>query len=172
LQATTQVKGSLSENIGLLDLVHIGIILSTDETSGNLSKHWNHFENVFMHIANLPSELNHPDHYRLVATGCQISWKDIGEVAIKEFEPGKPLSTGFKVWDSSQKKMIVVIGSLLALICDNPWASQICSVVQSSGSRSCRFCDNDNSNYVFTKGLSLILSMYVCTYTYHIYNII
>jgi hypothetical protein len=171
LSQGTRKVGSLAQDAKEMSILHLGIIVATDETSGNISKRWNHFENIFMKLANLPSKYNHPDYYRLISSGNEITWKQIAEVVLKDFGTSEPLSKGFvvetsnrqyefhltnlntKVWNAYTKNYVFVVGSLIAIICDNPRASQICSVVQASGNRSCRLCDNNNSVDVFRQGI-------------------
>jgi hypothetical protein len=131
--------GSLAQDAQEMSILHLGIIVATDETSGNISRRWNHFKNIFMKLANLPLKYNHPDYYQLILSGNEITWKQIAEVVLKDFGKSEPRSKGYmvetsncqcefhqtnlnsKVWNAYTKNYIFVVGSLIAKNCDDFW---------------------------------------------------
>jgi urocanate hydratase len=50
------IPGELSVSSKNLPIVHIGLAITTDNSSGNMAKQWNHFEKVFMKISNLAAQ--------------------------------------------------------------------------------------------------------------------
>jgi hypothetical protein len=134
------------------EVVHIGYMLSTDETSGNKSKKWNNFENVFVKLANSPSK-NSKFHF--VCTSREGTWVHVAEAALNDY---KQLREGFLVHDAYRQQDVLVVATFFCSICDTPRAAQVCSNVGPSGKKFCRLCEANKSEYWPSDALQPTLS--------------
>jgi hypothetical protein len=142
------IRGPLSVASNNMPIVHIGLSVTTDETSGNTTKRWNHFENIFVRISNLPVAT---DGYRLVASANNITWFELSEAAFREFEVGGKMEKGFKVWNAHERCWYWAVATIHVIICDNPRALEICSMVNPSGLRNCRYCYANRLTQILAK---------------------
>jgi hypothetical protein len=139
-------KGELSLLSGDLNVLHLGALAQTDETSGNKTKRYalgfnvcryNHYESVNFTIANAPKSVG---DFLFSCTTSDGDWRDILEAAFSEFMPEGCLTNGIRVFDRSRNTDLVVVVSILCAVCDNPRSSQLASHVSQSGKFFCRFC--------------------------------
>jgi hypothetical protein len=152
ISGAEKISGRLSADSGELPIVHLGLMVSTDETSGNTTKRWNHFENIFMRISNLPKQM---DSYRLIASSNNITWSELSEVALRDFVKGREMQNGFKVWNAHERAWNYVVATIHVLICDNPRALDICSMVGPSGSKNCRYCYANRATEILARNKRL-----------------
>jgi hypothetical protein len=118
----------LEQKAGNLPIVNLGIILTSDETSGNKTKRFNHFESVFFRIANSRCSKLH-----FVSTIGGGDWNDACTASTEELTEGGVLHNGMVVYDVFLQTRIFVCCRLLLVLCDNPRAADICSNVNQKG---------------------------------------
>ncbi|KAI9324823.1 hypothetical protein BDR26DRAFT_964463 [Obelidium mucronatum] len=144
LQTGTDVviiqRGPLSLKADGLDVINFPVACSSDETSGNISKRYNKFENFFVIFPALPHQFHGSKHINFVATTNEGDWKDIADVSLKDLQFGSELANGMRVFNAFTKKHVLVVSSLLLMLVDNPRASNICQHVGAEGSFYCRCC--------------------------------
>jgi hypothetical protein len=107
--------------------VHIGVGLFSDETSGNLSKKWNHFDNLFIQIFSLPKKMQ-----ALFFVGT-MRFKDWASLCQPVLEELLELQNGLVVFDASLQSEILAVVKIVAVLADNPRAAEISSTICSSG---------------------------------------
>jgi hypothetical protein len=101
LRQFRHIPGELSVSSKNLPIVHIGLAITTDETSGNTTKRWNHFENVFMKISNLPAR---ETGLHLIASGNNVTWSELCDASLCDFHQGGPMEQGFRVWNAHERQ--------------------------------------------------------------------
>ncbi|TPX64359.1 hypothetical protein CcCBS67573_g08432 [Chytriomyces confervae] len=133
-------RGDLSIRANGLKVINFPVICSSDETSGNTTKRYNHFENFFVTFPLLPHKFYGPRYINFAATTNTGSWSDIAEVVLDDLRLGSPLSCGIKVLDSNTGEDIIVISQLFTMLVDNPCAAQICHQAGAKSDFNCRIC--------------------------------
>ncbi|KAI8820066.1 hypothetical protein BJ741DRAFT_585357 [Chytriomyces cf. hyalinus JEL632] len=133
-------RGNLSIRANGRKVINFPVICSSDETSGNTTKRYNHFENFFVIFPLLPHKFYGPRYINFAATTNTGSWSDIAEVVLHDLREGSPLSLGIKVLDSSTGEDVIVVSQLLAMLVDNPRAAQICHQAGARSDFNCRVC--------------------------------
>lgn len=109
-------------------VVNVPIVLGTDETSGNRTKKWNHHEQYFLKLAGLSSdELFKLHNVHVLCTSNLVSFAELGLAIVKDLNEG--LSKGIVGIDymSPEPRELLIVGSVLSAVADNPRASQLCS---------------------------------------------
>ncbi|KAJ3249054.1 hypothetical protein HDU77_007909 [Chytriomyces hyalinus] len=81
-------RGDLSIQANGLKVINFPVICSSDETSGNTTKHYNHFENFFIICPLLPHKFYGPRYINFAATTNTGSWSDIAEVVLDDLRLG------------------------------------------------------------------------------------
>jgi hypothetical protein len=121
-----------------LPVVMLPLLLYTDDTSGNQSKKWNSFDVWALLLAGLPRALNaqlHNIHFLCASNRCK---------AIEMTEPIVAdllkLEEGVVVFDALLKQEVLVVAPVMAILADNPRASEITNHIGNSGNKFCRMC--------------------------------
>jgi hypothetical protein len=124
-------------------VVAIGITLATDESSANRTKKWNHVENVVLFISNLPKTMQQT-HFVATLHSKRIdnidnskAWAEIFDIICKDLF--KYAERGMQIYDAHLQREITVTMKVLACLCDNPRAENLCANVGTSGNYFCRF---------------------------------
>jgi hypothetical protein len=136
------------------ECIKVGIGLTTDEASANISKKWNYSENVFLFIADLGcgdrklhfvSSLN-SQNLRMKNSDA---WAEIMELVVDDLVV---LRGGIRMYCGCTDSTVEVKAALIAICADNPRASNLCSVVGPAGSFGCRICAIDRIRYPLQVG--------------------
>jgi hypothetical protein len=88
-----ETRGNLSTLSSGMEVVNIGCIMETDETSGNQTKRYNKHESMNFEIANLKKA---DSVLRFVCTAKDCTWQDVSDVSLDEFAADGILTTGLK----------------------------------------------------------------------------
>ncbi|TPX75309.1 hypothetical protein CcCBS67573_g03410 [Chytriomyces confervae] len=95
-------RGNLSIQVNGLKVTNFPVMCSSDETSGNTTKRYNHFENFFVLFPSLPHKFYCPRYIIFAATTNTGSWSDIAEVVLHDLRHGN--ITLFIVFDVVELK--------------------------------------------------------------------
>jgi hypothetical protein len=127
-------RGSWHELSGGRPIIQLAMALFSDETSGNKSKKWNHFDNLFLQLLSFPKNIQ---HIHFLGTVKSKKWDALCQPILEECAI---LEKGLVVFDRWIGQEVFVIAKIMTVIADNPRAAQICSIVNSSGNFPCRVC--------------------------------
>ncbi|TPX52499.1 hypothetical protein CcCBS67573_g09864 [Chytriomyces confervae] len=103
--------GDLSIQANGLKVTNVPVMCSSDETSGNTTKRYNHFENFFVMFPSLPHKFYGPGYINFAATTNTGSWSDIAEVVLHDLRHGN--ITLFIVFDIVELKKYQGVLSLV-----------------------------------------------------------
>ncbi len=116
-------------------VVTIPLLLYTDDTSGNRSKKWNKFDAWCLLLAGLPRHHNsqlHNIHF-LSCSNCM-------EMTMPIAQDLRRLEEGVVMYDSFERRDVLVIAPVIAVLADNPRHSEVLNHMGSSGNCYCRIC--------------------------------
>jgi hypothetical protein len=123
------------------DVVHVGLAIFTDETSGNISKRWNHFETCSLHVMNMPKTFC---DIHFLGTYRSKNWQDL---MIPVIEDIINMQDGIVVYDVSSGLDIVVVATLFTVLADNPRANEVCGTAKSARATfACRLCESKKTD--------------------------
>jgi hypothetical protein len=127
-------QGEWAKKTGDKPIVHIGVGLFSDELSGNLSKKWNHFDNLFIQIFSLPKKIK---ALFFVGTMRSKDWALLCQPVLKEL-----LELQYKIggFYASLGLEVLAVVEIVAVLADNPRAAKILSTIGCSGNFPCRLC--------------------------------
>ncbi|KAL7751900.1 hypothetical protein RI367_002900 [Sorochytrium milnesiophthora] len=134
--AVTPVNLTLRAKLGGHRLVHIGVAIFSDETSGNTSKRYNLFENLFFTLCTI-SQCSSGWPIGLLCSAKDWTALELMELVVDDLLVGME---GFWAYDGHMNEPVFVRLKLLACLADNPRANQLCTVMQSTTLHYCRYC--------------------------------
>lgn len=115
------------------------LILFSDDLSGNRSKKWHKFDSWYLLFAGLPRHENAKlKNIHFICSSDQVTPMEMSqpiatELALLENE-------GVEAYDAHLGEQVCVIAPLIAIICDNPRASELLNHMGSTANKYCRFC--------------------------------
>jgi hypothetical protein len=114
------------------------LLLYSDDLSGNRSKQWNLFDVWCLLLAGLPKKLNHQlRHIHLLCASNTATAVDMMSAVVKDL---CTLEKGVEMFDAKSNQNVFVIAPVLAILCDNPRASQILGHMTGGPIMFCRVC--------------------------------
>ena len=123
------------------------LLLYSDDLSGNRSKQWNLFDVWCLLMAGLPKQQNHHlRHIHLLCASNTATAVDMMSAVVKEL---CTLENGVEMFDAMLNPNVFVIAPVLAILCDNPRASQILGHMTGGPIMFCefvRYVQSFNSN--------------------------
>ncbi|KAL5457680.1 hypothetical protein EMCRGX_G034966 [Ephydatia muelleri] len=131
------------------------LLLYSDDLSGNLSKQWNLFDCWCILFAGLPRKMNHQlRKIHLLCASNTVSAVQMMGPIVSEL---CALEQGVEVFDEKTQECVLVVAPVLAIMCDNPRASQI---IGHMTGRPSKFADaNESSDMIAelrTKASSMV----------------
>ena len=137
------------------------LILYSDDSSGNRSKKWNKFDNwalllagKYFEMLNLPhscttntlgipkAENTQLQNIHFITCSNKMDCIDLAEGFIEDLV--KLETEGIVVYDAHLQCEVLLIATVIALICDNPRASELTSHLGSAAKHYCRICMVNN----------------------------
>ncbi|KAI5998470.1 hypothetical protein EDC04DRAFT_2976335 [Pisolithus marmoratus] len=116
------------------------IWLYCDDTSGNLSKHWNKHNSFLFTPAGLPHAAVHQEYnVHFLCTSNTAPPLEMLDAFVNQLEEAQ--ETGIWAWDCIHKEQVLVIPSVLALLGDNPMQGELACHVGSMGKYFCHICN-------------------------------
>ena len=125
------------------------LLLYSDDLSGNHSKQWNLFDVWCLLLAGLPKQQNHHlRHIHLLCASKTATAVDMMSAVVKNL---CTLENGVEMFDAMFNQNVFVIAPVLAILCDNPRASQILGHMTGGPITFCRVCkvQSFNSNLLY-----------------------
>ncbi|KAI9097127.1 hypothetical protein DFS34DRAFT_686229 [Phlyctochytrium arcticum] len=121
-------------------VIMVPIILFSDDSAGTSSKKWNAFYNWYRQLGGLPFMLSQRDfHTHFVGTSNKASALEIADASISSIN--SKLDTGIWTYDSAALEPVLVTGSVVCILGDNPMHSELCSTMEfGKANRFCRAC--------------------------------
>eukprot|EP00731_Ephydatia_muelleri_P004904 Em0002g1080a len=136
------------------------LLLYSDDLSGNLSKQWNLLDCWCILFAGLPRKMNHQlGNIHLLCASNTVSAVQMMGPIVSEL---CALEQGVEVFDEKTQECVLVVAPVLAIMCDNPRASQIVGHMTGRPSKFCRVCladANESSDMIAelrTKASSMV----------------
>ncbi|KAH9812611.1 hypothetical protein DFH28DRAFT_1177059 [Melampsora americana] len=119
----------------------VPIALYSDDTSGNVSKKWNKHMSFYFTLAGLrPKLTNQEYHIHPLCTSNVANALEQGDQIVDELN--QAAITGFRAFDCSVQKDVLVIPFVLCHMGDSPMHAEISNTTNPSGTLSpCRICD-------------------------------
>ncbi|KAI6155653.1 hypothetical protein BKA82DRAFT_4326751 [Pisolithus tinctorius] len=116
------------------------IWLYCDDTSGNVSKHWNKHHSFLFTPAGLPHAAVHQEYnVHFLCTSNVAPPPEMLDGFVNQLEAAQ--ETGVWAWDCVHKEQVLMIPSVLALLGDNPMQSELACHVGLRGKYFCRVCN-------------------------------
>ncbi|KAI6147878.1 hypothetical protein BKA82DRAFT_4329899 [Pisolithus tinctorius] len=116
------------------------IWLYCDDTSGNVSKHWNKHHSFLFTPAGLPHAAVHQEYnVHFLCTSNVAPPLEMLDGFVNQLEAAQ--ETGVWAWDCVHKEQVLMIPSVLALLGDNPMQSELACHVGLRGKYFCHVCD-------------------------------
>ena len=114
------------------------LLLYSDDLSGNLSKQWNLVDCWCILFAGLPRKMNHQlRNIHLLCASNTVSAVQMMGLIVSEL---CALEQGMEVFDEKMQECVLVVAPVLAIMCNNPRASQIVGHMTGRPSKFCRVC--------------------------------
>ena len=114
------------------------LLLYSDDLSSNLSKQWNLLDCWCILFAGLPRKTNHQlRNIHLLCASNTVSAVQMMGPIVSEL---CALEQGVEVFDEKTQECVLVVAPVLAIMCDNPRASQIVGHMTGRPSKFCRVC--------------------------------
>ncbi|KAI5988940.1 hypothetical protein F5J12DRAFT_922889 [Pisolithus orientalis] len=116
------------------------IWLYCDDTSGNVSKHWNKHHSFLFTQAGLPHAAVHQEYNaHFLCTSNVAPPLEMLDGFVNQLEAAQ--ETGVWAWDCVHKEQVSMIPSVLALLGDNPMQSELACHVGLRGKYFCCVCN-------------------------------
>ncbi|VDC03003.1 unnamed protein product [Peniophora sp. CBMAI 1063] len=115
-----------------------------DDTSGNVSKHWNKYNLFLFTLAGLPAkyaQLMYNIHF--VATLNNAPLLEMLEEIVRAMRELR--KEGWEAWDCVPQEFVLIVPWILALLGNNPMQSKLSSHIGLSGRFCCRVCNVDKN---------------------------
>jgi hypothetical protein len=120
-------------------IICIPLVLQIDDTSANRSKQWNKMHTLLMSYAGLPFKLQQYEYYTHVLACSQHAHPlELLEPIIASIV--EHLHEGIESYDPFNGTRIIITGSILCVLGDNPMHSMLCSHMGSNAKKFCRLC--------------------------------
>lgn len=116
-------------------IVHVGYGLFSDETSGNVSKRWNYIDSLMLQPYFLPRDCQ---EMRLVFSSRNNDWTPLFDHILENMEE---LMRGVVMHDAHLDCEVLVVGSCVAVVSDNPRHASLAGIVGAAGTHHCRLCE-------------------------------
>jgi hypothetical protein len=134
LVSDRETHGRYGQRAGGLEIVHVGIGLFSDATSGNTSTAWNYIDGWQLRVHSLPRELQ--DMWLLNCTRSH----DFQPVVAAILDDLERLRDGIVLYDAYQMRRVLVVGTLISLTADGPRLAQLLSLAGPKGTYNCPSC--------------------------------
>lgn len=119
-------------------VVSLPLLLYSDDLSGNRTKKWNCFNVWCLMLAGLPKEFNaQHENIHLMSASNKVS---VLQMARPIVEYLLVLQNGTFMFDAYLKQEVLVVAPVLAVMGDNPRASEIAGHLTGNPNKFCRQC--------------------------------